>query len=332
VTRRILTALLATSAGALAAVLLVLNAPVGRTHQGREFEVRRGESCRSIAVRLKSEGFLRSPTFFVATARLTGSARKLQQGLYLLSDNMSALQVLHFLAEGRVFTVRITIPEGWPAVKIARLLEEKKLIGSRQEFLSFALRSDALKTEHRFLDGPNLEGYLYPDTYDFPKNTTVRQIASVMVIRWSNRIYAPFAAEMRKNSLKPYDLLKLASLIEKEARIPAERPLISQVFHKRLKKGIGLFCDPTVAYAVGKHYGERLRSKDLKFDSPFNTYLYPGLTPTPICNPGEDSFKAALRPAATDFMYFVAKNDGSHQFSRTLAEHNAAVDKYQKHR
>lgn len=310
-------------------VLLFLNSPVSKEFKSKEFEVKAGETAKTISLRLYSEGFIRSPSFFQMLCRFTGSSKKLQKGLYLLNDNMSSLQIMDFIIKGKVYTVRITIPEGWPVVKISKLLAAKGLISSTKEFNSFCFFSNVLKSKFSFLPERNLEGFLYPDTYDFPKNTTVRQIASTMVSRFSNKILNIYKEDIRKNKYSLYEILKLASLIEKEARVPQERFLISQVFHLRLKKNMALFCDPTVAYAVGKHYGERLSRKDLNFDSPFNTYIYTGLPPTPICNPGISSFEAALKPANTDYLYFVSKNDGTHFFSKTLKEHNEAVKKYQ---
>jgi len=307
-----------------------LDAPIEKTRESREFEVRPGESARSMASRLKTEGFIQSVTFFRFMAKLGAADQRLQKGLYLLNDNMSTLQILDFIARGRVYTIRVTIPEGFPVRKIAGLLVQKKLLQSEREFVNYAFYSNRLRERYRFIPGRNLEGFLYPDTYDFPKNTTAGRIALAMVGRFSNVVFGTFAKEVKQSGKSFYDVLRMASLVEKEAKIPAERPLISQVFWKRLNRGINMFCDPTVGYAVGKLNGERLRTRDLQFDSPFNTYLYPGLPPTPICSPGRPAIRAAIFPADSDYLYFVARNDGSHQFSRTLKEHNAAVDLYQK--
>lgn len=303
--------------------------PAGEGKEG-EFQVKEGESGGSVALRLKEQGFIRSSFYFKVLLRLTGSSRSLKKGLYLLNDRQSAFHILFILSRGKIYTVRMTIPEGLNASQVGDLLFRKGLILSTKDFTQYVSSGNELYKRFSFIPSRNLEGFLYPDTYPFPKGLSIEEITLTMVRQFTNQVLAPLGVMIASNDLSSYDLLKLAALIEMEAVTAAERPLISQVFRKRLQRGIKLQCDPTVAYAVGKPPGSRLYYRDLRFDSPYNTYLYKGLTPAPICSPGKDSFQAAIDPAETDYLYFVSKNDGTHYFSRTLVEHNAAVDKYQR--
>lgn len=313
-----------------AGVFVWLNAPTHRNRESKEFEIKAGEPAVRVAHRLQKEGLIKSPQLFVLSAKATGSSRKLQKGLYLLSDNMSTWEILDFIAKGKVYTIRVTIPEGYEIRQIARLLEEKKLVSSAKLFTEYALKKNGFSKRISYVENESLEGYLFPSTYQFAKNTSLQKIALTMVQEFSNSLLNRVKSEVGKSPRNFYDLLIVASLVEKEARIPEERSKVAQVYLRRLKKGMHLGACPTVAYAVGKFDGQRLSYADLKVDSPFNTYIRTGLPPTPVCNPGRAAFHAVLHPAETDFLYFVSKNDGSHQFSRTLKEHNEAVQTYQK--
>ncbi len=309
---------------------IYLNAP---THSGvgaHEFVIEPGDPAIRVAYQLQKQGLVKNSNFFIIVSRLSHVSHKLQKGLYLLSDNMSTMEVLDFIAHGKVYMIHVTIPEGYSVKQIAKLLESKKLIPSAHAFVDYALVSNNLDEEFSFLKKKNLEGFLFPSTYDFPKNTSIKKIAMTMVRQFSNAILARHGDEIRTSGRSLYSLLTIASIVEKEARVPAERNIVAQVYFKRLKKNMYLGSCPTVAYAVSKFDGQHLSYADLKFDSPYNTYIKQGLPPTPVANPGVASFKAALHPAQTDYLYFVSKNNGSHQFSRTLKEHNAAVAVYQK--
>jgi len=314
---------------AAAGVFIWLNSPLANSIRNIEFTVNPGDSALSAGARLKKAGLVRDRKFFAGLCLLTGNSHRLQKGLYLLNDNMSAMEILYVIAHGKVYTVRITIPEGFAVRQIAEMLEERKLIASRQDFITRALSKNDLSKKFSFLKGPGLEGFLFPDTYDFSKTAGIEEILITMVRRFSNEILVPNGPAIRSNSHPLYDLLRLASIVEKEAKSDAEKRIVAQVYFKRLRKNMNLGSCPTIAYAVGKFKGQHLSLRDLAVDSPFNTYHNPGLPPTPVCNPGTSAFKAVLQPASTDYLYFVSKNDGTHYFSRTLKEHNKAVRKYQ---
>ncbi len=307
-----------------------LNAPTRIGKGATEFEISSGESAIRVAHRLKTEGLIRDARFFILSTKISGSSRKLQKGLYYLSDNMATSEILDFIAKGKVYTIRVTIPEGYEIRQIGRLLESKGLVSSGKVFSEYALKNNNLRKRFSFIDSQSLEGFLFPSTYQFAKNTSVEKMVLIMIHQFSNSMVSRYKEETRKSGKSFYDMLTIASLVEKETRKPDERPIVAQVYLRRLKKQMLLGACPTVAYAVGKFDGQHLTYADLKVDSPYNTYINHGLPPTPVCNPGSAAFKAVLHPADTDYLYFVSKNDGSHQFSRTLKEHNLAVETYQK--
>ncbi len=294
-----------------------------------EIYIPHGYSSSEIALLLKKKNLIKSPPLFKLIARITGLHNKLKSGYYLIKSNETAIEILKKIASGEFYTIKVTIPEGFSVPLIAERLVQKGLIKNKKEFYN-GIKKLNIKKRFSFIPVNNPEGFLYPDTYYFVKGTPVSNIIIKMITEFSNKVLKRFKTQIANSRFSLYEIITLASLIEKETGVDAERPVIAQVFIKRLKKGYKLFCDPTVAYAVGKYHGERLTYRDLKFDSPYNTYLYKGLPPTPICNPGIKSIEAVLNPAKTDYLYFVSKNDGTHKFSRTLKEHNLAVEKYQK--
>ena len=207
------------------------------------------------------------------------------------------------------------------------------------ESLHFAEEEDFLEASSQkeslsFLDkeASSLEGYLLPETYHFPKGTSAKTIIAAMISQFQNVFNEEWRKRASEIGMTIREVVILASLIEKETSIPEERKLVSAVFHNRLKRRMKLDCDPTIIYVLKQEgrFKDRLRTKDLKLDSPYNTYLYPGLPPSPICNPGRETLEAALFPADVKYLYFVSKNDRSHHFSRTFREHQQAVLKYQK--
>ncbi|MCJ7579464.1 MAG: endolytic transglycosylase MltG, partial [Candidatus Aminicenantes bacterium] len=179
-----------------------------------------------------------------------------------------------------------------------------------------------------------LEGYLFPETYFFPKGVTSERIVSSMTDQFKDTFTEEWRRKAEELGFTIREIIILASLIEKETSLPEERPIISAVFHNRLKKQMKLDCDPTIIYALKLDglFKDRLRTKDMKLDSPYNTYLYGGLPPGPIANPGKESIEAALYPSTNDYLFFVAKNDGSHFFSRSFLEHQNAVNKFQRNK
>lgn len=293
------------------------------------FEVEKGKGPKNIAQDLKEAGIIRKKGPFLLAYKLIYSHRSLKAGEYEFLLPVSSKEVLSAITEGRVYLHPLTIPEGLTRKEIALLLESSYFIDAK-EFLEASSGPEEISNWDK--DASSLEGYLFPETYHFPKGTPAEKIIEAMVSQFKKS----FSDEMRRRGydlgMSVREVVTLASMVEKETSIPEERGLISAVFHNRMKRGMKLDCDPTIIYALKQEgrFAGRLRTKDLKFDTPYNTYLYPGLPPGPICNPGQKSIESALYPAEEDYLYFVSKNDGSHHFSRTLKEHLRAVRKYQK--
>ncbi len=278
-----------------------------------------------IAQALRDAGVIRSRWAFLALAYLQGSLTRLHAGEYEFSRSMSLLEILRKLEAGRVITHQVTIPEGFTAQDIARLLAGELLVDAER---FTALVNDAQFAEGLGFPGESLEGYLYPDTYRLTRGMGEEEIIRIMVSRFRQAAPQDLDVQAQRLGLDPRAVVTLASLIEKEAKLDSERFLISAVFHNRLRRNMPLQSDPTAVYGeTGPQ--RRITSIDLRRQTPYNTYLKSGLPPGPIANPGLASLKAALNPARVNFLYFVAKNDGSHFFSRTLEQHAQAVRKYQ---
>jgi len=295
--------------------------PAGK-ESTREIEIKEGTSLLSIATTLRNEKIIKSKGVFLALAFLTGKGKKLQAGWYELSPSLSPLRILDILAEGKGKKVRITIPEGWTIRDIGRRLEEANLVNSK-EFISLA--TNAPLSLRMIVGAPsgNLEGFLFPDTYFFPKGIKAEEILRTLLENFRRKVLD----EVGESGVLPfYDTLKLASLVEWEAKHEEERKLIAGVLLNRLDKGMKLECDATLQYILPEHK-ERISYKDLKIESPYNTYRVNGLPPTPICNPGLASIKAALSPQRTPYLFYVARPDGYHIFSPNFEEHLKAVEK-----
>jgi UPF0755 protein len=240
---------------------------------------------------------------------------------------MSPLNILNILKKGAIITHPYTIPEGFTARQIGELYDKKGLL-NMHEFLEAAGDSDI--AGHYGISGPGLEGYLYPDTYQFGLGLSPKAVINVMVKRFQE-VIDPFRARAKELGMTIEEVVILASIVEKETGRAEERPLIASVFLNRLKKRMRLESDPTVIYGLNGFNGN-LTKKDLTAYTPYNTYVIPGLPPGPIANPGMEAIRAVLYPAESDYLYFVSKNDGTHHFSKTLSEHNRAVEIYQKKR
>jgi len=280
-----------------------------------------------IAQILREAGVIQSRWGFLALAYLQGSLPRLHAGEYEFGRDASLLEVLRKLEAGRVVTHQVTFPEGFSAQEIARVLAGEQLVDF-DRFLS--LVSDRDFAAELGLHTPGLEGYLFPDTYRLTRGMGEAEILRLMVARFRRMLPPDVRERARAVGLDLHQVITLASLIEKEARLERERPLISAVFHNRLRREMPLQSDPTAVYGLPAASGRRITATDLQRESPYNTYLRSGLPPGPIASPGLDAIMAALRPARTDYLYFVAKNDGSHVFSRTLGEHSRAVGIYQR--
>jgi UPF0755 protein len=278
-----------------------------------------------IARTLREAEVIRSAWAFLALAYLQGSLKRLQSGEYEFSPDMSLLEVLQKLEAGRVVTHQVTIPEGFTADEIAKLLASERLVDTDR---FGALVRDPAFAARVGVEAGGLEGYLFPDTYRLTRGMGEEEILRIMATRFSQAIPRDFRQEASRRGMSPHEIVTLASLIEKEVRLDSERALVSAVFYNRLRQRMPLQSDPTAVYMMPRTR-RRITTEDLQRKTPYNTYLVPGLPPGPIANPGLASLQAALHPAPVNFLYFVAKNDGSHFFSRTLEQHLRAVRQYQ---
>ncbi|MBN2244667.1 MAG: endolytic transglycosylase MltG [Candidatus Aminicenantes bacterium] len=293
------------------------------------FEVKEGSSVKSIARSLEEWDLIKNRHIFLLGFRLFFPSNNLRAGEYSLELPLSSHEILKLLIEGKVILYPITIPEGLTRLEMAGHVQSEYAIAKDAFLEASGDPRPILSLDSKAL---NLEGYLFPETYHFPKNTTARFMVTAMVDQFSSVFDHDWRQRAKNLGFTIREIVILASLIEEETSLPEERNLVSATFHNRLRIGMKLDCDPTIIYALklDNAYTGRLRYRDLKLDSPYNTYIYPGLPPGPICNPGKASIQAALYPADEDFLYFVSKNDGSHKFSRTFKEHQTAVNIYQK--
>jgi UPF0755 protein len=304
-----------------------LNIPEGKA----VFVVERGAGASSVSRSLKDRGFIRARLPFLAAYRLFFHPAPIKAGEYELILPLRQKGLLDVLVKGRVTLHSVTVPEGLTARETLPLFSSLLAGGASGSEAALRDTRPVAAVDDRAAD---LEGYLFPETYSFPREVSAAEVVGAMVNqfksvfgeRWRSR-----AAELR---MSIRETVILASLIEKETSILAEKRQVSAVFHNRLKIGMKLDCDPTITYALklkGAYTGQLLR-KDLTLDSPYNTYLHAGLPPGPICNPGREALEAALYPAAAPYLYFVATEDGGHRFSRTFSEHAAAVRDYRSRR
>ena len=284
-----------------------------------------GQHFKMIASQLEEAGVIRDSLKFKLFARFKGYDKRIKAGEYRLSAALSPKQVLEIMVSGKVTLYRITIPEGYNLVQIAGLVSKMGL-AEAPEFIRSA--RDPAVVNALGLEADSLEGYLFPDTYHFPKGLPLHEIMGTMVNRFREIFSTEWQERARQMDMSVHQVVTLASIIEKETGAAFERPLISSVFHNRLARGMRLSSDPTVIYGI-KNFDGNLTRKHLKTATPYNTYLNKGLPPGPIANPGLASLEAALYPAETDYLYFVSKKDSTHQFSTTFKEHNRAVRKYQ---
>jgi len=293
------------------------------------FDIEKGRSVRSIASELKAKAVLRKSLPFILRYRFFYAPQSLKAGEYRLPLGGSAGEVLETLIKGRIYLHPLTLAEGLTGKEITADIVAAGFGQAEELEAAFRETEDIALWDRQASD---LEGYLFPETYRLPRGIAARDILRKMTAQFKSVFGEAGRRRAAELGMSVRDVVTLASLIEKETSLPDEKRLISAVFHNRLRIGMKLDCDPTIIYALKRTgpFEGRLRTKDLKFDSPYNTYLYPGLPPGPIANPGRESLEAALNPGDADFFYFVARNDGSHQFSRTYAEHRSAVNKYRR--
>ena len=278
---------------------------------------------------LVERGVLSNRWPFLLRYWLGRTRRSLKAGEYLFDRPLRPLDVYRKLVSGDVYLHPVVIPEGSDRFDMARILHQQMGVNP-EEYLRATEQGSAIHDLDP--EAKTLEGYLFPDTYRFPRGVTAASVVAAMLARFRHVVDTRLPPDVLSQPAKLHQVITLASLVEKETPAASERPVVAGVFTKRLGKGIPLQCDPTVVYAA--RLNDRpigpIKQSDLDFDSPYNTYRYAGLPPGPIASPGEASIRAALNPNAGDFLYFVSNNHGGHIFARTLAEHQRNVSRYRR--
>jgi UPF0755 protein len=307
-----------------------LKRPVSNDPTPQQFVVTPGESVSEIGVNLQQQGLIKDGDLFRLYVRVNALDSTINAGVFTLRPNMTIPEIAQNLQRALAVETQITIPEGKRMEEVAELLQAQLGINA-DDFLRLARRADY---NYSFLkdlpDGASLEGYLFPDTYRLPQNPTAQDVLLKMLDNYGEKV-APLMEQAKASGQSPRKILTLASIVEREAVIPVERPLIASVYLNRIKIGMALQADPTTQYALGYQPDQKtwwkqgLTLDDLKYADPagYNTYVNPDLPPGPIANPGLSSIQAVITPAQSTYLYFVANcnNDGSHQFSNTFAEH-----------
>lgn len=306
--------------------------PVEHASADKIISIEQGTSTQAIIDKLQEEGIVSHPAALKLYLAITRRGDQLKAGDYKFDSPISPLQAIEQIRRGDVASERVTIPEGLNRFEIAQRLAEKTGKATEQEFLR--LMNDTSLISDMDSRSRNLEGYLFPDTYNYTVKTTAQELVRAMVSRFKE-VYKPeWIARTSQMNMSIHSVVTLASIIEEEARVPDERPRISSVFQNRMKIDMPLASDPTFIYAavLERDYdGNPNNPRHRRRDSLYNTYLYPGLPPGPIASPGRASLEAALYPENTDYLYFVVSGtEGRHKFSRTSAEHEAAVQQYRQ--
>lgn len=291
-------------------------------------EIPAGDGPSTIGQRLVDAGVVRDPLTFRGAVWLSERARDLKAGEYRFDRPMSAFEVVDKIARGDIYRRLVTFREGLMISEMAKIFEEAGL-GEAADFAAAARAPDLI----RALDpaARDLEGYLFPDTYTLRRDTPASVLVAQMIGQFLKTLTPELREAAKAQGLTIREAVTLASLVEKETAVPEERAVVAAVYLNRMKRGMPMQADPTVIYALQRagRYSGNLRREDLQFDSPYNTYRYPGLPAGPIAAPGKASLEAAVNPALVDYLYFVSRNDGSHVFARTLDEHNRNVEEWQ---
>ncbi len=275
-----------------------------------------------IAGRLEEAGMIRSELFFTNLVRISRSSKNVKSGVYDLRQEMRSTEVLRVITMGIVSMEKFTIPEGLHIKQVAKQLAEQGIVGEEE----FVLASSSERILQKYkIPFDSVEGFIFPDTYIVAKDLSAEQIVGITVERFYESLKEVPLRDFSAEELKR--IVIVASLVEKEAKLDEERPMVAAVFYNRLDKGKRLEACSTIQYLLGKTK-ERLLYSDLKISSPYNTYLNGGLPPGPIANPGLNSLRAAVQPADVDYLFFVSKNDGSHHFSSSYEEHLKAIERY----
>ena len=310
-------------------VLLVLSAWFyfldGFSTETKIVDIPQGLGLSAIAEKLEGAGVIRKAEILFLSAFLSGTQGKLKHGEYVFSAGEAPYSVHRKLRRGEVSLRKVTFPEGITLVQMAGILEASQIV-SREGFLALA-ENNEYSTKKLGVDVSSLEGFLFPDTYFFARNSSAEKVIETMIERFREAC-ATLGIANTQPDIK--EIVTIASLIEKETAFPPERPLVSAVIRNRLRKGMKLEFDPTVIYALGEKFDGNIRKKDLSFPSPYNTYVVSGLPPGPIAAPGLDSIRATLQPADVNYLYFVSNGDGVHVFSTTYGDHVNAVNRLLK--
>lgn len=296
----------------------------------RLFVVQYGDSLSKVAKRLEKEGFIYSELIFRIISRQNNADFHIKPGEYLFSPSQKPAEILDDLVKGRFLAHNILIPEGFDIFDIAQKIEEAGL-DTAENFIR--LSQDASFIQSLGINATSVEGYLFPATYRFPVGAKSDYIIKQMTTNFFKNLNRDEELSRLLNDKKEINkILTIASIVEKETAIDEEKPIIAGIFYKRMELDMPLQADPTVIYGlkIENKWDKDISKEDLRTTNEYNTYKIKGLPKTPICNPGLSSIKAAVNPKITDYLYFVSKNDNSHQFSQTLAQHNRAVNKYQR--
>jgi len=308
---------------------IALFVPPSKEKVWKEVQVTDGMSFKAISAMLRDEGIIRYRGYFEIIGRLQGISRRVRVGYYGLNTNMSLWDVLDVLRRGKIIEYEVVIPEGYNLYQIGWTLSATPLISDPQEFIKLVKNKEYVHSLGIEVD--TLEGYLYPDTYYLPKGIKLEDIPRRMVQRYRSVFSDSWRDRASELGFTEHQILTLASIVEKEAKVPSERKLIAAVYHNRLKRGMRLQADPTAVYGT-KAWITKVTSRDLRRPSPYNTYLHKGLPPGPIANPGEGAILATLYPDNVDYLFFVAQGDGSHYFSKDFDAHEKAINRYRSNR
>jgi UPF0755 protein len=306
-----------------------LSTPMSTIPSEVTYEIRQGSNLSKVAADLEQRGLIRNAKVLVLYAKLKRLSNSLKVGEYILGPHMTPVEILNILNSGKSVGRSFTVPEGLNVFEIAEMYEEEGF-GERSEFLNLVFDATFVREVLGF-SAPSLEGYLYPETYSLTKFTSTRELLKKMVSTF-DEAYSQEVGSNAPDGWTKHQVVTLASIIEKETGAPEERPLISSVFHNRMKKRMRLQTDPTILYGIAldnKKVILKISREDLKRPHPYNTYLINGLPPGPIANPGAEALSAVIAPETSEFLYFVSQNDGTHVFSETYEQHSEAVRRFQ---
>lgn len=304
------------------------NTPQAEKQGEIEIEFDQGTSAREITQRLNKNEIIKYPFLFERMSRTTGLSQKFKAGLYKFDRSLSPQQIAEKIAKGEILMIQFVIPEGWNQYQIANKLAEVFPRFNTATWLS-TMKNMVTQKRLPMPEAKSCEGFLFPDTYTIRPNAIPVEVLNMMFDNFKKNFPSFKEQTLRSHNLSSYQLLTLASIVEKETGAPEERPRIAAVFHNRLKKRMRLQTDPTIIYGIWDRYDGNIRKKDILNPTPYNTYMIEGLPPTPIANPGKAALDAVVNPAEADDLFFVSKNDGTHIFSKSLSEHNANVQKFQ---